>query len=113
MTGIALLMCVAGMPDWANALPVYAYSKNEIFNFSMQTETASNPKVLLYNSSHSASFAGFGTSSRPQDNESGFNNLSQSAVGPGGSPTEDFFAPYGRQGTGYARADTGVGLHVL
>ena len=100
LTGMTLLVCIAAMPDWANALPVYAYSKNEISFLFMTTETVNTlDNFSLYDSSHTASFAGFGTSSHPQGAESGTNDLVESFVGPGAS--------------GFARADTGRDLDII
>lgn len=113
LTRITLLVGIAALPNWANALPVYAYSKNEISFFSIETATVSSEAFPLYDSSHTASFAGFGTSSHPQGAESGTNNLVQSTVGPGGFAAEDYFAPHGKTASGYARADTGRDLDVI
>jgi hypothetical protein len=99
-TAAALALQLA-FPAPVHAVPVYAFSRNEITNFGF-----ADSGVLTYFSRHFARFGQFGTDTHPRGAENEASDLPQSKVGPGGFPGENTFGPHGTTGAGYARADT-------
>src|SRR6185503_7583292 len=98
---IAALVLQLALPAAVHAVPVYAFSRDEITNFGFASSG-----VLTYDASHFAQFGTFGENSHPRGTETGSSDLPQSRVGPGGFPAENTFGPHGATGSGYARADT-------
>lgn len=103
----ALLTCIGlTAPAAAWALPMYAYSKDELSSVIVQTGTERNGFVTLFpvlgSGVHQAVHGGDGL-----DSQGPGADPPQAKSGPGPFPGENSFAPSGERGA-YARADTCV-----
>ncbi|MBT0961802.1 PEP-CTERM sorting domain-containing protein [Denitromonas iodatirespirans] len=102
-----LLACIGlGAPAAASALPMYAYSKNEISDVIVQTGTEAGGFISI------APFLGTGFQQAVHggdglDSQGVSADPQQAKSGPGPFPGENDFDPSGERGA-YARADTCV-----